>query len=823
MTTLSQPAMAAQPGDAASLKTGDAPGVDLNTDAKHEPHRAHIRSPVDVLRLIVGAIAIVIGIGSANLLDSALLGLSDDGTTAIAGLPDWIRNIPSVGLAVAVVAAISGALAWSLLTTRFRRFALLSIGLGLAAAASVSIGHLIEEVIDGDVLAAFQSDKPLFRYSNEDGRIHPGDPLLAGSVAMLTLSGSYLRRAATRRLGALVGLYAAISTLSAGVPALGLISDVGAGLVVGSLILLIFGRHDLAPQASEIQAAMASVGVELATLDQASVDARGSTPWFGTTRCGERVFVKTLGRDERSADLLFRAVRWIRLRKAGDHRPFDSLRRAVEHEALVSFQARALGIQTPEILGVADAGVDGMALAYKRISGRSADSASDISDEALVTIWTMVSQLHQKRIAHRDLRLANIFIGDDGAPWLIDFGFSELAASDQLLGTDVAELLASTAAVVGVERAVGAAHRATGLDELERALPWLQPLALSSATRQAIDGDKGLKPIRTILIEQCGVPAEDPVRLQRLNPKSLFVAASVVLSAWFLIPQLADIDNIWQQARTASIAWASAAVGFSMLTYIAATAALLGAIPLRLRFRPAFLAQLASSFANRVTPAKVGGVAVNIRYFQRQGVPAVVGVTAVGLNAIAGLIMHVTLTVGFLLLASSDENSTGLPIPSPAALGVGAAAAVTIIGTSLALPLTRRLLIEHVVPQLKAGLASITQIRRSPGRLLLLLGGSATITLAYLLAMYASLEAFGSTAAFPLVGLLFLTGSVVANAAPTPGGLGAAEAAFIAAFSTVEEASIVIPAVFLYRLVTFWLPIVPGWAALTYLRQADEI
>ncbi len=45
----------------------------------------------------------------------------------------------------------------------------------------------------------------------------------------------------------------------------------------------------------------------------------------------------------------------------------------------------------------------------------------------------------------------------------------------------------------------------------------------------------------------------------------------------------------------------------------------------------------------------------------------------------------------------------------------------------------------------------------------------------------ASLAAFGSTASLPIVGLLFLTGSVVANAAPTPGGLGAAEAALIAA------------------------------------------
>ena len=67
------------------------------------------------------------------------------------------------------------------------------------------------------------------------------------------------------------------------------------------------------------------------------------------------------------------------------------------------------------------------------------------------------------------------------------------------------------------------------------------------------------------------------------------------------------------------------------------------------------------------------------------------------------------------------------------------------------------------------------------------------------------------------------TGSAIANAAPTPGGLGATEAALIAALSTVEDAAIVIPAVFLFRLITFWLPILPGWVALAYLRQTDRL
>jgi undecaprenyl-diphosphatase len=82
--------------------------------------------------------------------------------------------------------------------------------------------------------------------------------------------------------------------------------------------------------------------------------------------------------------------------------------------------------------------------------------------------------------------LANIFLEEDGHVWLIDFGFGEVVASDLLLATDVAELLASSSLVVGAERAV--AHAAGSVDQptLSRALDRLHPWALSGATRTAL-------------------------------------------------------------------------------------------------------------------------------------------------------------------------------------------------------------------------------------------------------------------------------------------------------------------------------------------------
>ena len=110
----------------------------------------------------------------------------------------------------------------------------------------------------------------------------------------------------------------------------------------------------------------------------------------------------------------------------------------------------------------------------------------------LAATWHLVGELRRHRIAHRDLRLANVFLDDSGEVWLIDFGFSEVVASDLLLATDVAELLASSSLCVGPERALANAANAVDPATLARALDRLHPWALSGATRTTLKGRPGL-------------------------------------------------------------------------------------------------------------------------------------------------------------------------------------------------------------------------------------------------------------------------------------------------------------------------------------------
>ena len=109
--------------------------------------------------------------------------------------------------------------------------------------------------------------------------------------------------------------------------------------------------------------------------------------------------------------------------------------------------------------------------------------------------WDQVGVLRAHRIAHRDLRLANVFLGDDGNVWLIDFGFSEVAASDLLIATDVAELVASSSVVVGAERATALARETVDEATLAAACARLRPRVLerrdASCARAAAGSARG--------------------------------------------------------------------------------------------------------------------------------------------------------------------------------------------------------------------------------------------------------------------------------------------------------------------------------------------
>jgi uncharacterized protein (TIRG00374 family) len=163
-------------------------------------------------------------------------------------------------------------------------------------------------------------------------------------------------------------------------------------------------------------------------------------------------------------------------------------------------------------------------------------------------------------------------------------------------------------------------------------------------------------------------------------------------------------------------------------------------------------------------------------------------------------------------------------LPRPEVFLWGALAVLTLAAVMFAVPSVRRLVVTRLRPLLRRSIGGVAHALRNPGKLVLLLGGSAVLTLSYIVCLYLCTRAFGGDLSLATVGAVYLLGAAVAAAAPTPGGLGALEAAVIAGLVAAGMPhTIAVPAVFLYRLATFWLPTLPGWAAFTWLRRSEYV
>ena len=243
----------------------------------------------------------------------------------------------------------------------------------------------------------------------------------------------------------------------------------------------------------------------------------------------------------------------------------------------------------------------------------------------------------------------------------------------------------------------------------------------------------------------------------------------------FVLPQLADVSSSWHALQSAHWIWLPVIIASSIVTYLASAAALIGAVPGPVPFWPTTLTQAASSFVNRVSPANVGGMALNARFLQKSGVPPAAGVAAVGVNALMGAIAHLILLVIFFTLAG-HQLGHAFKLPPASKLLLILAVVAALAGIVLATHRGRRLARTRLLPGLRSAAVSLRTVAVSPVKLTLLAGGSAVITLAYIGGLVASVRAFGGHAGIVEIGAVYLGAAVIAAASPTPGGLGAIEA-----------------------------------------------
>jgi uncharacterized protein (TIRG00374 family) len=622
----------------------------------------------------------------------------------------------------------------------------------------------------------------------------------------------------------LICIYALVNLSASTTTVLSLLISVLAGGAIGLGVRYAAGVIPTRPTAEDIAAALNSAGCPVSEMRRVWLQGTEaeSRRYAAVALAGGRLNVAVYDWDQQAAGLLYRVYRLVRLQRQVSRGAPLSQDRAVERLALLSYAAQDAGVPMPRLRALVQAGQEAAVLAYEHHDGKTlADYAPEPTDAQLGQVWDDVLRLHGHRVTHRALTADHMLLTDDGRVLLLPTPTGDVAASDLQIRLDRAQLMAELALLAGPDRSADLALAKIPTDEIISTVPLLQAVALSRSTRHELRRRRDVLPaLRKRLLTHVPGGEVAPVQLERIRLRTLVTLIASVVAAYLLAGELAR-DSLPAVVRSADWRWSIAALGLSALTYAGAALSLTGFVTEKLSFGLTVLAQLASSFVTLVTPAAVGGAAVNIRYLQRRKIPAAVAAASVGVSQVVAFVMHILLLVIFIALTGTNESN---PIKLPVVAYFIIAGLVAIAATVAALPAGRRLVRARVAPTINQVLPQLLQIAQHPRKLAEGIGGTLLLSAAYIGCLAVCVKALGGSIPIASVAVIYLTGSAIGSLVPTPGGLGAIEAALSAGLTAAGmHGAAAVSAVLLYRLLTFWLPVPIGWLALKYLERRQAL
>lgn len=844
---------------------------------------ARVHRPSDLLRFLIGALGIGLLLAIAYFAHGTAAGLEQDIDKGAGQAPPLVISIAAFVSSIAVLIVPVAFAIERLIKRDGLRIADGVLAAVLAHGVSLAVALWVAEAAPESIQEALTKAAP------SGGLTDPVHNYLGPVIAYMTAVGM-ARRPRWRVLLWVVLLTDALSVLISGyMTSFAIVLTVLIGWTVAYGTLYAVGTPNVRPTGQNLLAGLRRVGFSpvsaLRAEDSGSEDRHDSDRgrrYVVTLDDGPPLDVTIVDREQQAHGYFYRAWRRLALRGITQRRSLQTLRQALEQEALLSYAAIAAGANAPKLIATSELGPDAVILVYEHIGGLPMEALPDeeITDELMTTAWQQVRALQSRRIAHRRLSGEALVVDRSGAVYLTDLRGGEIAAGDLSLRMDVAQLLTTFGLRVGAERAVRAAVTTLGPDAVADSLPMLQPIALNRSTRatlrrlakeradrerervlaasrdrkqareargeapepgsreavraernadkraldEALEGAREedlLTQIRSEVLSIRPQAAIEPVRLERIRPRTLISMIAGALAVYFLLSQIVHI-NFADFLTNAEWGWVAVAALLSALTYPAAALSLLGFVPEKVPFLRTVLAQVAGSFVKLVAPAAVGGVALNTRFLQRAGVRPGHAVASVGASQLFGLGSHIMLLLFFGYL-TGKEQAPSIPPSRTVIAGLLTVAVLALVVT--AIPGLRNFVVTRVRSLFAGVVPRMLDVVQRPRKLLAGLGGMVLLTLAFVMCLDASIRAFGGEASFAVVAVVFLAGNALGSAAPTPGGLGAVEGALFAGLTTIGklDAATATSAVLLFRVLTFWFPVLPGWLAFTRLTQRKAL
>jgi glycosyltransferase 2 family protein len=778
-----------------------------------------IRKPIDGLRCIMSCIWIFVLAVAAVAAAATTTGVETDIVGASRRLPHALLVVaPPIALFALLILPV--ALAVSQLVRRQVRHLAEAVATGLLAGAAAEVANILLSRP-----AAARLYDAIIMAPPGVSHVDALDPYLAGLVAYATMIGLAGRPAWRNALGLAISVYAIVHLAALHTTVLSILITLLVGRAIGLAVRYGAGSTSQRPPARDIAAALSTGDLAVTAIRrvrQTGPGVAGSRHYAVATQDGSQLDVVVFDRDQQAAGAFYRLYRWVRVQGQVSRNAPLSVYHTIERRALLSYATEDAGVPTPRLRTLVRVGPEAAVLAYDHCEGTAlAQRNPGSTDAELGCIWDAVTQLHAHHVTHRGLTADRIVFTAYDRVMLLDPGDGDVAASDLQIHLDLAQLIAELALFVGPEKSARLAVEKVAGSELVAVLPLLRPVALARSTRKALRRRRDVLPtVRKMLLAAVPGAEVKPVQLERIRPRTLVTLVASIAAIYLLAGELARASPR-SLLQSADWRWGVAALALSAVTYVGAALSLSGFVSERLNFLRTLLVQLASSFVTLVTPAAVGGAALNVRYLQRRKIPASVAVASVGVSQVVAFALHILLLVVFAAIAGTGTKS---PITPPTWAYFVLAGLVVLAGVVLAVPAGRRLVRARLSPTFGQVLPRLLEVAQHPRKLAESIGGALLLSLAYILCLAACVAAFGRSVPFAKIGFVYLTGSAIGSIIPTPGGLGAVEAALTAGLTAAGvPGAVAVSAVLLFRLLTFWLPVPFGWAALNFLEHQHDL
>lgn len=655
----------------------------------------------------------------------------------------------------------------------------------------------------------------------------------AGLGAFLTVAGPRRSRTSVKWGWNILLIAAGVFVIISWHSVSGVIVSFAVGRVIGLIIRFAIGTRNQGLWGDEIVQAAKGIGLNIQdlkrrddinndsgvlkmTLDDDLIE--NSRIYDAHDSNGKGYVVSVLDGQSHAAGYLNQI--WQSLRFTGVSMRHDrSASDANHHHYAMLLGLRACGLMTPSPYGVFDS-EESSVLVFNATDVPTPFDPDKLDAESMAEFMRYLSRANDRGYTHRRITpetLASI----EGRCAIAGWQNGDYASSATNVSIDKVQLLVLLSTLTTPEQAILAAKDAWGVDALTSLAPFVQKVAVPSSTRTLPTWNKQiLTEVRdglNALVDDEESENTEPVQIARFNFKSFFSITLAIIAVAVIFTQLRP-NEVISAVRHAKLGWALACLACSMLAW-AGSAISLGAFMDNGKRHPLalFCSQAASGFTAVSMPAGVGPAFVNLQFLRKNGYR---NTAATAIMSVTWAVQGLTTIVLLLLMGLfTGRNMFSGMVPTNTLIVVIGA---IVLALSLCMVITplRRLLIDKYLPILRSYAQQLVEVMTQPQKLGSGIFGALILNLATGLGFWTALMAFDRPSNLIETTFVFLLANTLGSAMPTPGGLGAVEAALTFAFTSIGvPPAIALSATLLYRVGFYWLRIPIGAVAMKWLDR----